>query len=262
MSNNRIFVAAGSDLTDNIDCWQNICKEKLNFNFHDLTETKISNALISRKLIYKVNELIKSNNPNDIIVGIMWTAPDIHERYVSSDKDYIFLEKSKIKLKSVVDNLKNWRVLNYELIQSSKDCELYYKIFYNKLQSYVLSFEHVLRTQWYLNKLGIKYFMTTQLDFLYNIKNYIQICDFKKLNLNTNYNYEILSYSEIQYLYNMLNMNNFLPVKGMIEWVQENYSNEGFKDSENLILNSFGNEKFITEIILPFLKKTYNVEPN
>jgi hypothetical protein len=48
----------------------------------------------------------------------------------------------------------------------------------------------------------------------------------------------------------------------MIEWVQENYSNEGFKDSENLILNSFGNEKFITEIILPFLKKTYNVEPN
>jgi hypothetical protein len=81
----------------------------------------------------------------------------------------------------VVDNVKNWRILNHDSISSSEDCELYFKIIYNKLQSYVLSVEHILRTQWFLNKLGIKYFMTSHLDIFYDEKNYLKMYDFSKL---------------------------------------------------------------------------------
>ena len=66
MSENKIFIAAGSGLSNNKNCWQHICKEKLNHNLIDLTEEKIGNALISRKVIYKVNELIKTHKPEKI----------------------------------------------------------------------------------------------------------------------------------------------------------------------------------------------------
>ena len=48
----------------------------------------------------------------------------------------------------------------------------------------------------------------------------------------------------------------------MLDWVQENHPNDGFDDSEKLKPNGFGHEKFTTEVILPFLKNTYNLEPN
>jgi hypothetical protein len=226
-----------------------------------LTEEKISNALIARKIIYKVNQLIKTNNPDDIIVGIMWTTPDIHERYISNGKNDSYISKSDIKFYNVVNDINNWRVLNHEFISSSEDCELYYKVMYNKIQSYVLSVEHILRTQWFLKKLGIKYFMTFHLDIFHEDKNYLKIYNLEKLVefKKTNYNFNILNYNEIDYLYKIIQMNMFLPVDGMLEWLQENYINEGFEDDEKLIPSSFGHNKFSTEVIIPFLKNTYNL---
>ena len=70
------------------------------------------------------------------------------------------------------------------------------------------------------------------------------------------------AFNEVDYLYAMIDMNQFLPIQSMLDWLQENYSVDGFDDSEKLIPNSFGHEKFTTEVILPFLKNTYNLEPN
>ena len=144
---------------------------------------KMGNIKAAAKTIKPaINELIKMNyKTDDIVVGIMWTIPMIHERYISDGKNDDYMGKSETGFTSVVDNVKNWRILNHDSISSSEDCELYFKIIYNKLQSYVLSVEHILRTQWYLNKLGIKYFMTTYVDLFFNNKNLLKIYDFSKL---------------------------------------------------------------------------------
>jgi hypothetical protein len=265
MGENKIFIAAGGEIVNNKNSWQNICNEKLNYDIFDITKEKISNALISRNVIYKVNELIKMNHKtNDIVVGIMWTIPMIHERYISDGKNDNYMNKSETGFTSVVDNLKNWRILNHDCISSSEDCELYFKIMYNKLQSYVFSMEHILRTQWFLNKLGIKYFMTSYLDIFHNEKNFLKMYDFSKLTdyKKRNYNLNILKYNEVDYLYEMIDTKRFLPINSMLDWVQDNYSVDGFDELEKLIPNSFGYEKFTTEVILPFLKNTYNIEPN
>ena len=264
MSENKIFIAAGGEFVNDKNSWQHICKEKLNYELYDLTEAKISNALISRKTIYKVNELIKTRKTEDIIVGIVWTIPMIHERYISDGKNDDYMGKSETGFTSVVDNVKNWRILNHDSISSSEDCELYFKIIYNKLQSYVLSVEHILRTQWYLNKLGIKYFMTTYVDLFFNNKNLLKIYDFSKLTeyKREGYRLNMTAFNEVDYLYAMIDMERFLPIDSMLDWLQENCADNGFKDSEKLKPNDFANEKFTTEVILPFLKNTYNLEPN
>ena len=261
MGENKIFITSGSGLIKNDYSWLYVCKEKLNYELYDLTEEKIGNALIARKLIYKVNELIKTHKTDDIIVGIMWTIPDIHERYVSDGKNDSYIGKSDIKFYNVVNDINNWRVLNHEFISSSEDCELYYKVIYNKLQSYVLSLEHILRTQWFLKKLGIKYFMTSHLDIFHKYENYFKIYNLKNLEKFNKKYYDlgILNYDEVHYLYNTIQMNMFLPVEGMLEWIQNNHPNEGFYDIEKLIPNSFGHNKFSTEVIIPFLKNTYNL---
>ena len=51
MSENKIFIAAGSEFVNDKNSWQHICKEKLNYDIFDLTKEKIGNALISRKII-------------------------------------------------------------------------------------------------------------------------------------------------------------------------------------------------------------------
>jgi hypothetical protein len=262
MSENRIFVAAGGDLNCGENSWPHICKEKLNCELHNLTEEKIGNALISRKLIYKINELVKTHNTDDIIVGVMWNTPNIHERYIDNGKNDEYVRKPEIELTSVVEGVKNWRVLNHEWISSSEDTEMYFKVMYDKIQSYVFSIEHMLRTQWYLKKLGIKYFMTSHIDLFYEQENYLKMYDFKKLKEfgKLRYDLGITKYSEVHPLHNMLLKSTFLPVDGMLEWLQEHYPNEGFRDSEKLNPNQLGHEKFVTEIIIPFLKKTYEID--
>jgi hypothetical protein len=262
MGQDKIFIASGCKLTNDENGWQNIFKEKLNCNLYDLTEENIGNALISRKLIYKVNELIKIHKPEDIVVGIMWTIPDIHERYITEGKNDDYVGRSQMSLTNVVDDIKNWRILNHQSITVSEDCELYYKVIYNWLQSYILSVEHILRTQWFLTKLGIKYFMTTHLDIFHEDENYLKMYDFSKLKeFNKRpYRLNILMFSEVIYLYDMIQKETFLPINGMLEWLQEHHPNDGFKDSEKLIPNSFGHEKFVTDMIIPFLKDRYEID--
>ena len=257
MTEKKIFIVAGSEFVNNKNSWQHVCKEKLNYELYDLTELKISNALISRKIIYKVNELIKTHKTEDIIVGIMWTIPMIHERYISGGKTDDYMGKSETGFTSVVDNVKNWRILSHDSISSSEDCELYFKIMYNRLQSYVLSVEHILRTQWFLNKLGIKYFMTSCINIFHDEKKHLKMYDFSKL---TDYkkrinDLNILSYNEVNYLHGMIDTRQFLPIYSMLDWLQENCEVDGFSDSEKLIPNGFGHEKFVTEVIIPYLKE-------
>ena len=90
----------------------------------------------------------------------------------------------------------------------------------------------------FLEKLGVDYFMST----------YINIFEDNKLMNN----------DEVLYLYNQINFDYFLPVKGCYEWVKDNHKTLGFNppDNNNYIgihPTSFGHKMFVNEIITPFL---------
>ena len=72
---------------------------------------------------------------------------------------------------------------------------------------------------------------------------------------------ELVKIREISYLYNMVDWEKFLPVEGCLEWVQDNYNQEGFGPPVNGFHDShptrFGHEKFTEEIILPYLEQNH-----
>jgi hypothetical protein len=103
----------------------------------------------------------------------------------------------------------------------------------------ILTLENILRTQWYLEKHNIKYFMTTYMDI------------FGKYNKN------VFEHEEIKYLYEMIDFEKFIPINGCYEWLIKNYPDIGFDKEINKHTshpNKKGHTLFSNELIIPFIK--------
>jgi hypothetical protein len=140
----------------------------------------------------------------------------------------------------VVTGLSNWYIVNQHW--TNKETVNFYENFQNTFSSMVYTLEHIIRTQLFLEKHNIKYFMSTYMDI------------FK-------HDY-IMKHEEVKYLYEMIDFSKFLPIKGCHEWVKDNYRySGGFNDPDEKGLvgihpTSFGHEKFTDEVIIPFLNKS------
>jgi hypothetical protein len=242
-SQKKLLLTSGCSFTDTLDSWPNHLSKKLNFNLDNIAFASQGNGLISRKLIYKINQIPKSIlNQNDIIVGVMWSGIDRAERFIDSKGDQYFVTNlSKPEnVTSVVPGYRNWRLMIPDWVKY-EDCKLHYEVFNNKISSKIYTIEHILRTQWFLEKHNIKYFMSTYMDI------------FKDKN-NSN------EYPDVKYLYNMIDFSKFLPINGCFEWVKEHYPKEfrGINkngDITDFHPTNFGQEKFTDEVIIPYLKE-------
>lgn len=159
------------------------------------------NGLISRGIIYEVNEKLKTNNAEDLLVGVVWSGPSRHDYYVDSPKQF----KGK-NLDGWIDNptdvvpgVKQWAILNHHWKHDSS--KMWYRNFYSHIGSYINTLEHILRTQWFLEKHNIKYFMST-------------------------YTAQVLP-GELNddlstaHLYGQIDFTKFLPISGILEWSME-----------------------------------------
>jgi hypothetical protein len=237
---NKILITSGCSFTNPKNAWPDHLSKKLDFNLENIAFTSQGNGLISRKLIYTISQIPKSNL-DDIIVGVMWSGIDRSERFIEPTGDRFFkLEEFKNEyITSVIPNYKNWRLMMSDWIKHV-DCKLHYEIFNNEISSKIYTIEHILRTQWFLEKHNIKYFMTTYMDI------------FKDKNSN--------DYPDVKYLYDMIDFSKFLPVSGCFEWVKENYPKEfrEFDKNGNVIdfhPTDFGHEKFTDEVIIPYIEE-------
>ncbi len=197
------------------------------------------NELISRKIIYNVIELLKDCKSEDILVGIMWSSPKFQSVYLeSSPKNFTKLFLNQENPTSVVDKENHWYILNPPrapgIVEHDEHSSAYYKYFYNSTSSYVETCEHILRTQWFLDKCKISYFMTA-------------------------YNQNVLPSSlknlkETSHLYNLINFDNFLPIdSGQSEWCKTKataYSHQ----MNNSHPSHLQHKQFTEEVILPFIK--------
>ena len=200
------------------------------------------NGLISRKVISGLDELLKTYKKEEILVGIMWSGVSRHEYYTEDTTDIKtlgFFRDNQTDIKNPTDVIEgkfNWRILN--IGWNSTEVKSYYELFHNDISSMVLTIEHILRVQWYLDSLGIDYFMSTYLDI------------FKWTHL--------LNHPEVEPLFSKINFEKFLPIEGCMEWVQNNYDELGMPGldkhgNQGLHPTPFGHEKFTEEVIVPHL---------
>jgi hypothetical protein len=191
------------------------------------------NGLISRKVIYEVIEELKTTRPEDMLVGVMWSGPSRHDFY-HSDSVYFSINEPWMEnpTKFAKDTPGNWAILNHHWRNNYS--RNYYTTFYDHEGSIIYSLEHILRVQWFLKQYNIKYFMST-------------------------YTSEVLpehakSHPELSYLYNQIDMDNFLPVIGEYEWCKENMPND-FPIPGDPHPGIKQHTAFTEQIILPFLKE-------
>lgn len=245
MSNKKILLTSGCSFTEYPKCWPYKLKNILNVDLLNTAQQSIGNGLISRKVIYNTIELLKKYQPDEILVGIMWSAIDRHERYLENGRYDEFIGEPRIfgNPTHVVEDMNNWRIINKEWASTSKDCKEYYSIFHNSTSSLLYTFEHIFRTQLFLEKMKVDYFMMSFMD-IFNV-----FSDGSKISDNP----------EVSYLRNMVDFTKFVPVLGMFEWVEQNYEEKSFDffpNHKNIDChpNEFGHIKFTEEIIVPYLK--------
>ena len=211
------------------------------------------NGLISRSIIYRVSQLLKQNNSEDLLVGIMWSGPDRHEIFV--DKNDV-TETITHGMTIPGENGKSLGVYNpYNFIDKDDDhswlllhphnsgdtrSKVWYKHLHNNIGAYINTLEHILRTQWFLKSQGIKYFMTT----------YTREVLPKTL---SNSIPELLSENKhTKHLYDLVDFDRFLPVEGEYEWCRDK-SGLQFPNKNDPHPSSDQHQLFTKEVIVPFL---------
>jgi hypothetical protein len=239
ITNKKILIASGCSFTFEDWCWPGHLSKELNINLLNVGMSCQGNGLISKKLIHTVDEQLKIRNPEDILVGVMWSGIDRHDIYI----DEYYEPFSNIdgwweNPTNIIDGRKNWLILNQHW--KTKISSLWYKNFHTVIGSMIYSIQDVLLVQWYLEKHNIKYFMTTYMDIFHRSS-------------------DTINHPEVKYLFNMINFDTFIPIIGCYEWIKENHNDDGFDkvkqtDPSPFHPNSCGHNLFSTEVIIPHLK--------
>lgn len=189
------------------------------------------NGLISRGVIYECTELLKTIDPAEILVGIMWSGPDRHDFFKPGTEYAQNLDWWMENPTGFINENKHWIIGNVHW--TNELSKTFYKHFHNPTGSYIYTLEHILRTQWFLEKNNLKYFMTTYTD-------------------------EVLPKSLAQennckHLYNMINFDYFLPVSSEYNWC-ESKSDIPFPKKDISHPSTEQHKKFVDDVVFPFVK--------
>ena len=231
------FVSGGCSFSECITTGLHTWPGHLSIMLKDYTHTptgmgSAGNGLISRRIIYTVSQLLKQHPASDILVGIMWSGPGRHDYYNPEIPQHL-LDKKSWKEENIygmenptnVVTEKNWIILNHNW--ALPEARQYYSYFYDHIGALVYTYEHILRTQWFLNMHSIRYFMSTYTEEVFpeHAKNH----------------------SEIAYLVEQIEFDKFLPVAGEYEWCRD-YSDLPFPGEAQ-------HKLFVQQVVWPFLQK-------
>lgn len=203
------------------------------------------NGIISRTTIHEVIQALKTYKPDEILVGIMWSGAYRQEIYLSEPpENYYHIhpswehDENTTNPATIGGNRNFYKVMPYWEDDLSK---MYYKNIYDDVAAYMQTIEHILRVQWFLKNHNIKYFMTQYYYLTFPNKP------------------EIMSHPDIQYLYEQIDFDNWLPVKSEYDWCAEFQDPKTWDD-----IVEFGHFKhphtlqhkaFVDHVVIPFLKE-------
>jgi hypothetical protein len=248
MKSKKIMVASGCSFTFEPWNWPTFVVNELDLDLLNVGMASTGNGLISKKVIYNVNELLKTYRPEDIIVGVMWSGIDRVDFYSEDNREMSNINGWIQNPTTVVKGCNNWEIGNF--MWKTTKSKLWYEHFHTHTGSLIQTIQNILTTQWYLEKHGVKYFMSTYLDIFNN--------DLIK---------GLLNKPDVRYLYEMINFENFLPVSGCHEWVARNCGDLAFnKPDENgnvgMHPTEYGHKQFAKDVIVPFIKNNNLIDLN
>ena len=247
----KLLITSGCSFSEcistTIDTWpRHLARELTDYEHKSYAMGSQGNGLISRGIIYGVNEALKTHKPEDILVGIMWSGTDRHDfrctnpnllKFVSDKVNNGWVENPT---KFVEDARKHWVILNYGWADTpNKEAEYYYRYFYDHVASAIMTIEHILRVQWFLQQRKIKYFFTTYTDKVFES--------------------EYIKHVEVNYLSNMIDFEHFLPVSSEYNWIINNskYLNMLPNDykKNNYHPATEMHKEFVDQVIMPWLSE-------
>ena len=246
----QLFISGGcsgsfTHSTYSHQSWPVHVAQLLGCEHQDVAFPAQGNGMISRRVIYSVEQALQSTAAEDIIVGIFWSDMSRYEFY--NDQN----------VADCVDQF-HWgnptsiKPYNPSLPQQDKNCvllsphyikdyaKMHYQMFHNYIDSQIKTYEHVLRTQWYLENIKIKYFMGTY-------------------NQNT-FNKDFVNHPEVAWLHRQINWDTLIPIVGMLEWGNEQTDpNLKFNSDDLFHLNTSQSKALTDQVIWPFLKEKHYV---
>lgn len=212
------------------------------------------NGLISRGAMHGAIEALKTNDPKDILVGVMWSGASRYDFRCADPNDLMFVQEKihngwiRNPTQFISGAPKNWVILNQHWGDDqdglrNPEAKMYYKYFYDEIGSSIRSIEHILRLQLFLELKGIPYFFTN-----YSDQNIVR----DKLKDNV----------EIKYLYDQINFDKYLPVSSEFRWCYENSKfthlwPEDWRDHISLHPKTEMHKEFVDQVIVPWLQEKY-----
>ena len=198
------------------------------------------NGMIARQIIWRVSQLLEHRDR--LLVGIMWTAPDRHEVLLHhtdlpKNVDYgapVPGEPNKLynPYNWIADTPAKWLLLHYSSTNGIAK-ELYAKM-HNPWHSQIITIEHILRVQWFLQHHNIKYFMST---YTGNVVSS-----------------DLCNHPDVKYLYDQIDFDWFLPVTGEYEWCRD-HSGLDFPVAGDRHPGTPQHKLFVDQVVHPFLKQ-------
>lgn len=237
----KILVTSGCSFseytTKMTKTWPAWLNEETGLALHNVAMGSQGNGLISRKLIQRIIQDLASYQSHEILVGVMWSSPDRHDFFSDDPSFHLPMDVNDGWFENptqVTPQGKKidagWVICNHDW--KSHASQLYYKNFYSQVGQMVYTLEHILRTQWFLEKHHIDYFMTTYTG---------------EVLPNT-----LLEHTEIKHLWNQVDKQKFLPITGCYEWCQCN-TDIPFRLHDNHPLSEH-HEQFVKAFLIPHLK--------
>lgn len=239
------LVTGGCSFTHGNKTWTLPLSKALNAKLYNVGIGSASNETISRRVIWQVDSLLNSNiNPEEVLVGVMWSGFSRQSFYFPFKKQYKNTVK-EITNKSTNDiekiNPNKWPRKDVKgvwcLATTGMDnhyINQYYRHYNNDIQSLIYTYEAVLKLQWYLKLKNIKYFFT---------------------GYTTYWNDDNSKHIQIDYLKNMIDYDYFI-TDTEYEWV--------LKNSKHPWRNNYPNDRhpsveqhqdYANRVLLPFIKE-------
>ncbi len=196
------------------------------------------NGIISRRVIYHVSNLLQTYKPHEILVGIMWSGRDRMDVYSTKVIPHHSLDGGE----TYCNPVKVAKDYNFYLINNHWDdfsTTTYFKHFYDKVHTTMLTIEHILRVQWFLKNHGIHYFMTQFHPDALPLSNHP-------------YDQEVMANPDIDYIFKLIDFNNWLPITNM--WQYATDSGLPFARPPDPHPSTEHHQLFVDNIVIPWLK--------
>ena len=242
------LITAGCSFTEGPNAWPNYTSSELNLNLINSGIFSIGNGLIAKRLIHDVDDYLRSNSSEDLIVGVMWSGIDRHEfrSDVKKLNDHADDDWWSENPTSVVHGIDKWVILNPHW--KLNYARIWYKHFHNYIGSIISTLNQIHYVQLYLESHNIRYFMTT----------FMKIFN-KPLGQSLLFRPDVEStyktHDEIGYLYDMIDFTKFIDITGCYEWIHSNYNLKGLEDpNEFSHPTPYGHKMFAKEVIVPHIK--------